>query len=104
MSTPAIHVHSTLWVKMDIHESGDKATRSSSPQPVFELTASPHFSGWLAARRASLVFTTYQTSKLFLIGVQPSGRLSIFERTLDPPLSLDRKVSGLMDRGCESCT
>ena len=48
------------------------------PRPVFELSTSPHFPAWLASQRASLVFTTYQTAKVFLIGLQPNGRLSIF--------------------------
>ena len=76
-------------------EPGDKPSGSSSPKPVFELTTSPHFSAWLAARRASLVFTTYQTGKLFLIGVQPSGRLSIFERTLERIMGLHATASTL---------
>jgi hypothetical protein len=29
----------------------------------------------------SLVFTTYQAGKVFFIGMQPDGRLSVFERT-----------------------
>lgn len=31
----------------------------------------------------SLAFATYQTEKLFLIGLQPDGRLSVFERTFN---------------------
>ena len=59
-------------------------TESSGAQrPVFELTTSPQFAGWLHGQRASLAFTTYQTAKLFLVGMQPNGRLSIFERTLE---------------------
>ncbi|HEY9692757.1 MAG TPA: DUF4915 domain-containing protein [Oculatellaceae cyanobacterium] len=52
----------------------------SSPQ--LELMGSRQFTDWLAEQRVSLAFTTYQTGKLFLIGLQPDGRLSIFERTL----------------------
>jgi hypothetical protein len=43
---------------------------------------------WLAQRRASLAFTTYQTGKLFLVGLQPDGRLSIFERTFNRTMGL----------------
>ena len=32
--------------------------------------------------------TTYQTGKLFLIGLQPNGRLSIFERTFNRCMGL----------------
>jgi uncharacterized protein (TIGR03032 family) len=76
-------------------ESGGIAGGTPSPQPVFELTASAHFSAWLASQRASLVFTTYQTAKLFLIGLQPSGRLSIFERTLERVMGLHATASTL---------
>ncbi|MEO1091108.1 MAG: TIGR03032 family protein [Pseudomonadota bacterium] len=45
------------------------------------MTGSRLFTAWLAGEGASLAFTTYQAGKLFLIGLQPDGRLSIFERT-----------------------
>ena len=48
----------------------------------FEIDASKHFTTWMAEQKISLVFTTYQTGKLFFLGLQPNGRLSIFERTL----------------------
>ncbi len=57
-------------------------------EPVFELTTSRNFPAWLAGVRASLVFTTYQTGKVFLIGTQANGRLSIFERTLERVMGL----------------
>jgi uncharacterized protein (TIGR03032 family) len=66
-----------------------------APRPVFELTTSPHFPAWLAAQRASLVFTTYQTAKVFFIGLQPTGRLSIFERTLERVMGLSVSASTL---------
>ena len=51
--------------------------------PTFDLTTSRQFAEWLAERRTSLAFTTYQAGKVFFIGLQPNGRLSIFERTLN---------------------
>jgi uncharacterized protein (TIGR03032 family) len=51
------------------------------PRPKLELTGSRLFTAWLAQAGASLAFTTYQAGKLFLIGLRPDGRLSIFERT-----------------------
>ena len=51
--------------------------------PAFDLTSSRQFPEWLAERRTSLAFTTYQAGKVFFIGLQPNGRLSIFERTLN---------------------
>jgi uncharacterized protein (TIGR03032 family) len=58
----------------------------SSPQ--LELMGSRQFPDWLAEQRVSLAFTTYQTGKLFLIGLQPEGRLSIFERTFNRCMGL----------------
>jgi uncharacterized protein (TIGR03032 family) len=37
---------------------------------------------WMAQHKLSLAFTTYQAGKLFLIGLLPDGKLSLFERTL----------------------
>jgi uncharacterized protein (TIGR03032 family) len=55
---------------------------ASAPRPAaFELTASRQFTVWLAEQKASLAFTTYQAGKLFLMGLQPDGQLSIFNRT-----------------------
>ncbi len=38
--------------------------------------------------RASLAFTTYQTGKLFLIGLQTDGKFSVFERTFERCMGL----------------
>ena len=56
--------------------------------PALELIASRQFNSWLAEQRISLAFTTYQSGKLFLIGLQPDGRLSVFERTFNRCLGL----------------
>ena len=50
-------------------------------QPQLEISGSRNFTSWLREERLSLAFSTYQTGKLFLIGVKPDGRLSVFERT-----------------------
>ena len=49
---------------------------------------SRQFNSWLAEQTCSLAFTTYQTGKLFLLGLQPDGRLSTFERTFNRCLGL----------------
>lgn len=59
----------------------DSQTGPSRPQ--IEVTTSKMFNSWLASHKASLVLTTYKTCKIFFIGVQTNGRLSIFERTLE---------------------
>lgn len=56
--------------------------------PVFELSASRQFPAFLAEQRISLALTTYQAGKLFLLGLQPDGRLSVFERTLERCMGL----------------
>ena len=56
--------------------------------PKLELVPSRQFPSWLAEQNLSLAFTTYQTGKLFLVGLQPNGRLSIFERTFNRAMGL----------------
>ncbi len=57
-------------------------------QPKVELTGSRQFPSWLREQKASLAFTTYQSGKLFLIGLQENGRLSVFERTFNRCMGL----------------
>lgn len=47
----------------------------------FALSSSRFFPAWLAESRCTIAITTYQAGKLFLLGLKPDGRLSIFERT-----------------------
>ena len=56
--------------------------------PKLEITTSRQFVPWLAELQTSIALTTYQTGKLFLIGMQPNGRLSVFERTLERVMGL----------------
>ena len=65
-------------------------------QPRLELTGSRLFTAWLAGARASLAFTTYQAGKLFLIGIKPDGRLSIFERTYPRSMGLGTGPTGTL--------
>lgn len=53
-----------------------------------EFLPSRQFPEWLAERGGALAFTTYQAGKLFFIGTQPNGRLSIFERTFNRCMGL----------------
>jgi uncharacterized protein (TIGR03032 family) len=57
-------------------------------QPQLEFLPSRQFPNWLAEHGLSLAFTTYQAGKLFFIGVQPNGRLSVFERTFNRCMGL----------------
>jgi len=57
-------------------------------KPELELTGSRQFTSWLLEQKVSLAFTTYQTGKLFLIGMQDNGRMSVFERTFNRCMGL----------------
>ncbi len=59
--------------------AADDTTPNGDAQPTFELSASRQFNAWLVEQKLSLAFTTYQSGKLFLIGVRPDGKLSVFE-------------------------
>jgi len=53
-----------------------------------EFTGSRQFTSWLREQGASLTFTTYQSGKLFLIGMRDDERLSVFERTFNRCMGL----------------
>ncbi len=78
------------------HASPDNllSEKTVSPNKV-ELTPSRQFPSWLAEQKSSLAFTTYQAGKLFLVGLQPNGRLSIFERSFDRCMGLYSDEAGL---------
>ena len=56
--------------------------------PQLEIAGSRNFTSWLHEQRAGLAFTTYQTGKLFLLGLKPDGKLSVFERTFERCMGL----------------
>tara|TARA_R110002072_G_scaffold13418_12_gene56290 strand:+ start:52729 stop:53790 length:1062 start_codon:yes stop_codon:yes gene_type:complete len=58
------------------------------PKPQFQFEATRNLAGWLATQQVSLAFTTYQTGKLFFVGLQDNGRLSIYERTYNRCMGL----------------
>jgi uncharacterized protein (TIGR03032 family) len=57
-------------------------------QPPLAFHGSRRFTSWLKDAKVSLTLTTYQVVKLFLLGLQPDGRLSVFERTFERPMGL----------------
>ncbi len=65
-------------------------TLSTSAQfPPIEIICSRYFLHWLHEQQISLAFTTYQTHRLFLIGLKPEdGHLSAFERLFDRAMGL----------------
>lgn len=64
------------------------ATAADPEAPKFALQASRQFSSWMGEQKLSLAFTTYQSGKLFLIGLNPEGQLSVFERTFERCMGL----------------
>ena len=60
--------------------------------PQLEITTSRQFTSWLKEQRLSVAFSTYQTGKLFLIGLKLDGRLSVFERTFERCMGLCRSA------------
>lgn len=60
----------------------------NQPKPQLELTGSRLFAAWLDDQKTGLAFTTYQAGKLFMIGLNPDGGLSVFERTFDRCMGL----------------
>ena len=61
---------------------------TTSQDEKLEFTTSPGFTGWLADQRVSLAFTTYQSSRLFLVGHEPDGRLAVNERLFQRAMGL----------------
>lgn len=59
-----------------------------------ELRCSPHLLSWLDASQASLAVTTYQTHRLFLLGLKPDGTLSAFERLFEGAMGLHATDNG----------
>jgi len=64
------------------------STPSVPGEPWIEVTSSRLFAAWLAEQQVSLAFTTYQTGKLFLLGRQPDGRLTVMERNFNRCMGL----------------
>jgi uncharacterized protein (TIGR03032 family) len=66
----------------------DAGDRNSPSAPAFEISGSRQLPSWLAEQQLSLAFTTYQLGKVFWIGLQSNGQLSIFERTFERCMGL----------------
>jgi uncharacterized protein (TIGR03032 family) len=60
----------------------------TASEPWVRLFPSPHLADWLAQQKVSLAFTTYQTGKLFLVGLHADGRLAVCERTFNRCMGL----------------
>lgn len=56
--------------------------------PSVAMRGDPDMVSWLGLMGISLAFTTYQTNRLFLLGINPEGRLAVNERLFDKPMGL----------------
>lgn len=68
-----------------ISQSSPSTTKA--PLPV-EIVASRHFVDWMQAQKISLAISTYQSSRLMLLGVNGQGQLSGFERVFERAMGL----------------
>jgi uncharacterized protein (TIGR03032 family) len=57
--------------------------KTNPSQPLFEVITSRLFLSWLAQARLSIAVTTYQSGKIFFLGLKADGSLSVHERTLE---------------------
>jgi uncharacterized protein (TIGR03032 family) len=68
--------------------SRPEGAAGQAPEPKLEIDCSRQFPEWLIEQKISLAFTTYQSGKLFLIGLRPDRRLSVHERTFNRCMGL----------------
>ena len=76
-----------LYRLSDPNDMNDPQQPVSTGAPL-EITCSRHFLPWLSEAGISLAFTTYQTNRLFLLGLKPDNALSTFERHFERPMGL----------------
>jgi uncharacterized protein (TIGR03032 family) len=72
----------------DVKSSSESPLESVENGENFELTGSRQFVSWLQEQNISLVFSTYQTGKVMMIGRNLKGTMSVFERTFERPMGL----------------
>ena len=65
-------------------------------EPWLEIYGSRGLTGWIASQQTSLAFSTYQTGKFFLVGIDPVQGVSVFERTFDRAMGLYRHHDSLL--------
>jgi uncharacterized protein (TIGR03032 family) len=74
----------------------DQVTRTPPAEDAgLELRSSPGLGAWLAAQRAMLVVSSYQSGKLILIGSDGGGRLAVRHHRFDRAMGLACDGGGL---------
>ena len=64
-------------------DSSSPAGPGSARESQLVISGSRQLTNWMTEQNISFGFTTYQAGKVFLVGVSPQDRLSIFERTFN---------------------
>jgi len=75
------------------------ADTSTKLAPKFELLTSRQFQSWLIEQKVSIAFSTYQVGKLFMLGTNKEGKISVAERTFNRCMGLARTDNGLWMSG-----
>ncbi len=65
-------------------------SREQKNTPALELSTSRQFQNWLKSHDVSLIFTTYQVGKVFMLGRNEDDTLHITERTFNRCMGLGR--------------
>lgn len=60
----------------------------AAPPASVDISCSRGFGAWLTRHNASLAFTSYQSGRLYLVGVGPDGKLSFNERFLSRAMGM----------------
>ncbi|MFZ9310207.1 MAG: TIGR03032 family protein [Arenimonas sp.] len=70
-----------------VAETVDGTAEKAKPKDITKLkvekSCSRGFGAWLASHSISLAVTSYQTGRLYLVGSDPNGRVSFFERIFE---------------------
>jgi uncharacterized protein (TIGR03032 family) len=81
---------STLEAPCEPFDAADGApAQASQPQPpAVSISCTRGLAGWLHRNNVSLAFTSYQTGRLYLVGVDSENRVSFHERHLARAMGL----------------
>jgi uncharacterized protein (TIGR03032 family) len=69
-------------------------SNATNPEPALSIDTSRQFNAWLNEQNCAIALTTYQIGKLFLLGLKPSGELSVFERNFSRCMGLCPSPNG----------
>lgn len=68
-------------------QSEEQQPAPSAEKPV-NISCTRDFAGWLTRNNVSLAFSSYQSGRLYLVGVDPEGKVSFHERYLARAMGL----------------